>query len=75
MSHSTFVRHFLICGLDTAAGLELDDAGMSSNYFDAFLVCRFSSPECINKVNKNAVISLYIGAKWIHHDQAIGFHL
>ena len=25
-SHSTFARHFLICGLDTAAGLELDDA-------------------------------------------------
>ena len=32
MSHSTFVRHFLICGLDTAAGLELDDAGTLRNF-------------------------------------------
>ena len=31
MSHSTFVRHFLICGLDTAAGLELDDASGSAS--------------------------------------------
>ena len=36
MSHSTFVRHFLICGLDTAAGLELDDAGTPSNHFNSF---------------------------------------